>query len=112
MPKRMRHHRPHRLQRQYDDRPSAARRGYDRKWRRYRLLFLAQHPMCVECLAVATEVDHIIPIIGQHDPKFWDEANHQALCHRCHSAKTLRDMGRKTTGVTRGPADDSRASHA
>ena len=77
-----------------DDRLSASRRGYDRRWQRYRAAYLADHPLCVECGRVATEVDHIHAVHGgQDDPLFWVSTNHQALCHVCHSAKTYREDG-------------------
>ncbi len=38
----------------------------------------------------ATDVDHIVPVTGPDDPRFWAPANHQSLCHDCHSAKTAR----------------------
>lgn len=79
-----------------DKRPSAARRGYDRRWRKVRVATLAAEPgahtgpLCVQCLAAgivepATDLDHIIPkrLGGSDDP-----ANLQPLCHRCHSRKT------------------------
>lgn len=68
-------------------RGSAAERGYDRHWRVIRAAYLKRHPRCAVCGAVATDVDHITPrAVGGGDE--W--ANLQALCHRCHSAKTMR----------------------
>lgn len=74
---------------------------YNRKWKAYRLRFLArpENHWCCECLkhgvhTPATEVDHIIP----HDGSiklFWDMKNHQALCASCHSAKTMRENNSK-----------------
>ena len=58
-----------------------------------------RHPLCVECLrqspqrfTPATEIDHIIPHRG-NDRLFWDQSNWQALCKRCHSAKTAKEDG-------------------
>ncbi len=73
-------------------RGSAAQRGYDARWRKARLRFLRQHPLCVECekqgrIKGATVVDHIVPHKGDHD-LFWDTDNWQALCKRCHDRKT------------------------
>ena len=73
-------------------RGNAAERGYDARWQRYRKAYLAGHPLCVLCKAegkvqVATVVDHIRPHRG-NDRLMWDEANHQALCKRCHDRKT------------------------
>jgi 5-methylcytosine-specific restriction protein A len=81
-------------------RGNSAQRGYDRRWRNYRTVFLAANPWCVECLKEgrtvrAQHVDHKTPVkSGQDDPGFWAENNHQALCASCHSAKTAREKGR------------------
>lgn len=81
-----------------EGRPSAAKRGYGRRWRRARKMYLAHHPLCVACAArgrttLATVVDHIVP--ARHRPElFWDAANWQAMCHRCHNAKTAADASR------------------
>lgn len=79
-------------------RGSAAERGYDRHWRIVRAAYLKRHPRCVGCGAVATDVDHVVPkALGGGNE--W--ANLQALCHRCHSAKTMRQSvpreGRSTS---------------
>ena len=77
------------------ERGSAARRGYDARWRRERKIFLQSHPLCVKCLEKekltrATVVDHIIPHRG--DKKlFWDHTNWQALCKHHHDQKTRRE---------------------
>src|SRR5690606_28301072 len=77
-------------------RGTAAERGYDWRWARYAKQFLARHPLCRVCqaagrVAAATEVDHIVPVQGAHDARFWDEANHQPLCRSCHAAKTAAE---------------------
>lgn len=85
-------------QKEYDSRRgSAAIRGYDRKWRKYRKLFLMQHALCVECerqgrLTEATIVDHIVDHNGDHT-LFWDPDNHQSLCKPCHDRKTAATVG-------------------
>ncbi|MEM7619779.1 MAG: HNH endonuclease signature motif containing protein [Pseudomonadota bacterium] len=76
-------------------RPSSHARGYNYKWRKYRLAFLRENPLCVDCqqleiIEAATEVDHIIPHRGD-DHLFWDPDNHQALCKSCHSRKTATE---------------------
>lgn len=73
-------------------RGTATQRGYDVHWRRARLAFLREHPLCVTCLdegrtIAATIVDHKIPHRGS-EALFWDEGNWQALCFRHHAAKT------------------------
>jgi 5-methylcytosine-specific restriction enzyme A len=76
-------------------RPSAARRGYGARWRRARVAFLAQHPLCATCRALgrivaASVVDHVVPHRG--DQKlFWNESNWAPACKRCHDAKTARE---------------------
>lgn len=74
-------------------RPSAARRGYTRRWARYARAYLAEHPVCVRCGRASEQVDHVRAVTGPEDEGFWNEANHQALCRRCHSSKTAREDG-------------------
>jgi 5-methylcytosine-specific restriction protein A len=74
-------------------RASAGERGYGREWRRYRRDYLLAHRSCVLCArerraSPATVIDHITPVRGPTDPRFWDPQNHQALCSSCHSRKT------------------------
>ena len=79
-------------------RGTAAQRGYDSKWHAARTLYLAHHPLCVMChaegrIVAATVVDHVVPHEGDHE-LFWDRANWQALCKRCHDSKTASEDGR------------------
>jgi 5-methylcytosine-specific restriction protein A len=86
------------------ERPTSTQRGYDVQWRQTRDEFLSYHPRCMASDEaafrdhklygdVATDVDHITPRArGGTD----DWGNLQALCHRCHSRKTLRGMGSKS----------------
>lgn len=77
------------------DRPSACKRGYDRRWRKRRLRWLAESPernLCAECLkrGVVREsgpVDHIVPHRGDRR-LFDDDGNLQGLCVECHGRKT------------------------
>ena len=86
-------------QRQADRRrPSAARRGYGRRWQEARDAYLRAHPLCAECkrqgkVVTATCVDHIVPVSGPDDPKFWARSNWQSLCTPDHSAKTAKEDG-------------------
>jgi len=78
-----------------DNRPTSAKRGYDHKWRKYRKVFLGMNPLCVLCqrrgeISGASVVDHIIPHKGDKE-LFYDEGNHQALCVRCHNAKSAKE---------------------
>lgn len=81
-------------------RGSAAERGYDARWRAYRLEFLAANPLCVLCLleklvTPATVVDHIVDHKGD-EALFWDPKNHQAVCKPCHDKRVdAGDFGRK-----------------
>ncbi|HGO5823469.1 HNH endonuclease [Mannheimia haemolytica] len=87
-----------------DTRESAAKRGYDHRWAKYRKGYLVQNPLCVMCLAKgdytpATVIDHIKPVEnGQADPLFWVQSNHQALCRDCHSYKT-REIDKRGYGA-------------
>jgi 5-methylcytosine-specific restriction protein A len=84
-------------QRVPDPRPSAAKRGYDRRWQKARAAFLRQNPLCAECLqkgavVPAKVVDHITPVVGgQSDPSFWVAEGWNSLCIRCHAAKSARE---------------------
>ena len=73
-------------------RGNSASRGYDRRWRKARLVFLKANPLCAECrrqgrLNPATVVDHIIPHRGDKE-LFWNKKNWQPLCVTCHGKKT------------------------
>ena len=101
-------------------RGTAAERGYDARWRAYSLLFRAHHPLCgmrgigapvtkdSVCAregryTPSTLVDHINPVSGPDDPRFYDEANHQALCDECHNAKRQREsQGPRRQGAAGG----------
>lgn len=79
-----------------DGRPSAAARGYDAQWRRFRLSYLRRHPLCVECLeqqraVEAVHVDHVIAL--EKGGAKYDESNLQGLCPHHHSVKTCREDG-------------------
>lgn len=79
------------------DRPSSNDRGYNSRWRKARVLFLRDNPLCEECkkqgrYTPATVVDHIRPHKGNKD-LFWDCDNWQALCKQCHDRKTATEDG-------------------
>ena len=64
------------------------------RWQRLRADVLQADPFCQSCrtrgLKVLTvDVDHILKHDG--DPqRFWNRANLQGLCKRCHTLKTVR----------------------
>jgi 5-methylcytosine-specific restriction protein A len=75
--------------RHYDaQRPTSSKRGYGRNWQRLRLLILHEEPLCRECGAAATDVDHI-----DGDVTNLRRENLQALCHAHHSRLTARYDG-------------------
>ena len=88
-------HTAEREQRRDRERKSASERGYGTRWAKYRSMYLGRHPFCVVCGGAANEVDHIIPVDGADDPRFWEPINHQALCKSCHSRKTFADMRKR-----------------
>lgn len=77
--------------------PQTPKAIYAKRWQRARRLFLDAHPFCAYCLRagrhVAAEVvDHIVPHRGDAG-LFWDTANWQPLCARCHnSTKKTREQ--------------------
>jgi 5-methylcytosine-specific restriction enzyme A len=76
-----------------EHRPHAAQRGYDALWRKLRVIYLREHPLCVHCqqhgmIVAATEVDHII---AKRNGGSNDDDNLQALCKSCHSKKTAKE---------------------
>jgi len=78
-------------------------RLYGALWQKARAQYLSERPLCVMCeqagrLAAASVVDHRIPHKGDA-ARFWDQANWQPLCKRCHDAgKQSQDR----TGRVRG----------
>ncbi len=60
---------------------------------------LLAEPFCRACAkqgkrTKATEVDHIQPHRGVM-ALFQDRQNLQSLCHKCHSAKTMREQNER-----------------
>ena len=58
-------------------------------------MVLALHPLCAECethgrTTPATDVDHVIDRAARPDLEL-EQGNLRALCHACHSRKTIRD---------------------
>lgn len=82
-------------------RPSAAARGYDRRWREASRAYLKTHPYCEcdRCLrlpewqrAMATDVNHRDGL-GPLGPRGYDENNWQAMAHGHHSRTTVEEHG-------------------
>lgn len=66
------------------------------RWVKESRNFLKANPLCVDCAELgaveqATDVDHVIPHRGDRG-LFFQRSNWQALCHRCHSRKTAREV--------------------
>lgn len=83
-------------------RESPTARGYGREWRKFRLLYLADNPLCVLCkelnrITPATVIDHIKPM-SQGGAKF-DPDNLRAVCKTCHDS-ACQSFNRK--GVMKG----------
>jgi 5-methylcytosine-specific restriction protein A len=96
-------------------RPSAAERGYDRKWRRLRKWYASRHPLCERCSSngitrAMEDVHHLIPFRGVDDPLRLDPTNLQSLCKQCHSRIPKKGSMRINTqsSVIRYPASTSR----
>jgi 5-methylcytosine-specific restriction enzyme A len=71
---------------------------YNRRWQKFRLSFLAKHPLCVMCQAegrvtAATVVDHITPHRGD-SALFWQQGNHQPLCAPHHNSAKQQEERR------------------
>jgi 5-methylcytosine-specific restriction endonuclease McrA len=71
------------------------------EWRALRRRVLYEEPICSGCkMERSLHVDHIVAHKGRQD-LFWDRANLQALCARCHNSKTCKQdggFGRKPSG--------------
>ena len=66
-----------------------------RDWRKLRAYVLAGEPLCRECTAVATVVDHITPIrLGGSK---WSHENLQPMCTSCHNKKSRSERDKKYT---------------
>lgn len=77
-----------------DDRRSAAARGYDYQWQKFRILYLAEHPLCMDCLSegmttAATDVHHKKKL-AEHPELKYEDVNLRALCSPCHDRRTAK----------------------
>ena len=78
------------------DRDPAARKRYNRTWKRIRDRYISLHPLCERCekqgrIPPAEEVHHIKPLScgGTNET-----SNLMSLCTSCHSEITAREGGR------------------
>ena len=77
---------------------STARRRKRKSYQALRRQVLAEQPLCEQCrregrAAAAVEVDHVLRS-STHPELLHDRDNLQALCRRCHEAKTARENSR------------------
>ena len=92
-------------------------RGYTYRWQKASKVYLVNNPLCVRCeslgkVEAAAHVDHVVPHRGDvHGDAFWDEANWQALCARCHGWKTQREAGMGLRYVVAGSAGCGKSTY-
>ena len=90
-------------------RETASNRGYNSRWRKARLHYLQQNPLCIMCKQsghtnAATVVDHIKPHKGD-TTLFWEVSNWQPLCAIHHNSTKQRgenqgyDLGCDVSGL-------------
>ena len=98
----------------WERKPDSWRGGSTRRWRRFRLAWLADHPLCegwphgAHCGRVADTVDHIrnlgsFPEGPEREAARFDPGNVQSLCTDHHKAKTHAESvhGRKRAHAER-----------
>lgn len=86
-----------------DERLSAARRGYDHRWRKLRRIVLSRRPLCSDPfhihenngeVVLATDVHHVVPLGSARPTRELNaEENLVPLCHSCHSRITSSTGG-------------------
>ena len=69
-------------------------RGYGYDWQQFRKVFLAQHPLCVDCMeqgraTEAEELHHVVKIIDAPERRL-DPSNVMPLCSECHDKRTCK----------------------
>lgn len=67
------------------------------RWRKFRLMYLAEFPLCVHCEAkgfavAAVDLDHIIQLKKGGD--MYSYQNLQGLCKSCHARKSAAEKGK------------------
>jgi 5-methylcytosine-specific restriction protein A len=79
-------------QRPKDTRQHAAARGYDYQWQKFREMYLASNPLCMDCLPIvtaATDIHHRKKLRDRPELKY-EEENLMALCKACHDRRTAK----------------------
>lgn len=92
----------------WDERVSAARRGYGHRWRKQRLMVLSRNPLCDDPFGVhsaagvvelATDVHHVVPLASNAAERVkHHESNLMPLCHSCHSRITATSTKEPVAG--------------
>lgn len=77
-----------------DTRKSAAERGYDWQWQKFRRSYLAQYPLCEDCssegrVGAATDIHHKQKLRDRPEMKY-EEGNLMPLCKMHHDRRTAR----------------------
>jgi 5-methylcytosine-specific restriction protein A len=68
------------------------------RWKRARLQFLRDHPLCRQCeqrgiIRAAYAVDHVDGHAFRNwSDRFWDQTRWQALCADCHAQKSAEEL--------------------
>jgi 5-methylcytosine-specific restriction endonuclease McrA len=65
---------------------------HTRRWIDYSRMFRRNNPLCInfeQCRGEAQLVDHIKAV--EQGGTFWDERNHQPMCHSCHNKKRAKE---------------------
>jgi 5-methylcytosine-specific restriction protein A len=78
--------------------PAIAKLYNTTRWRKLRLLFIKENPVCAMCkknnrLTAAKLVDHIKPVSEGGSFTAW--SNLQALCDKCHRIKTAKEVNKR-----------------
>lgn len=66
---------------------------YEQRWKDLRRAHMRREKRCRKCGAAGVICDHVRPHKGD-EALFYDPANLQTLCRRCHGSKTAVDGSR------------------
>jgi 5-methylcytosine-specific restriction protein A len=75
-------------------RGTSTQRGYDYRWQQFRITYLAQHPLCVDCeaegiVSAARDIHHTRKL-SEHPESKYDEDTLMPLCKRHHDRRTAK----------------------